>query len=81
MTRSTITSKGQTTVPKQIRDHLGIHAGDEIEFIIMENGSVIVEPAYVDVLCLEGILRKQGRKAVSTEAMNRAIKDRFRRPK
>lgn len=34
MSTATLTSKGQTTVPKEIREHLRLHAGDRIEFVI-----------------------------------------------
>lgn len=36
MTR--VTSKGQVTIPKEVRDELGIRPGDEIEFVQTENG-------------------------------------------
>ena len=78
MPRSTITSKGQTTIPKDIREHLGIGAGDEIEFVILENGTVMVEPAYMDIESLAGILHRKGMKAVSVEDMNKAIRKRAR---
>jgi AbrB family looped-hinge helix DNA binding protein len=33
MSKTKITTKGQITVPKQVRDHLGLRSGDELEFI------------------------------------------------
>lgn len=42
MALSTLTSKGQLTVPKSIRDYLQIEVGDKIEFIIDEQGHVLV---------------------------------------
>ncbi len=36
-----ITSKGQVTIPNQIRDYLGIQYGDEIDFI-QENGNIVI---------------------------------------
>ena len=77
MSMATITSKGQTTIPKEIRDHLKLHPGDRIDFIIEREGRVVVEPATVDVKELEGILHKPGKKAVSVEDMKQAIKKRF----
>ncbi|MCP4698903.1 MAG: AbrB/MazE/SpoVT family DNA-binding domain-containing protein [Gammaproteobacteria bacterium] len=35
MELASVTSKGQVTIPKQVRQHLGIHKGTKIEFIIM----------------------------------------------
>lgn len=41
---STISSKGQVTIPQDIRNHLGVAAGDRISFVI-EDGTVVVRPA------------------------------------
>ncbi|HEV2398610.1 MAG TPA: AbrB/MazE/SpoVT family DNA-binding domain-containing protein [Candidatus Sulfotelmatobacter sp.] len=41
---STISSKGQVTIPQEIRNHLGVTAGDRINFVI-EDGAVVVRPA------------------------------------
>ncbi len=79
MPASLITSKGQTTIPKEIRDHLNLHPGDRVDFVIRENGKVVIEPATLDVKELEGILYKPGRKTVSIEEMGKAIKERFKR--
>jgi AbrB family looped-hinge helix DNA binding protein len=78
MTVSTITAKGQTTIPKKIRNHLKLHAGDRIDFIVQENGKVVLEPATLDVRELEGILHRPGMKAVSVADMTKAIKNRFK---
>ena len=79
MPTSLITSKGQTTIPKRIREHLHLQAGDKIDFVIENNGKVVIEPATLDVNELDGILHRPGMKAVSVEDMNNAIGKRFRR--
>ncbi len=79
MTVATITTKGQTTIPKEIREHLKLHAGDRIDFLIDDSGEVIVRPATSDVTELEGILHRPGMKAVSIEEMSWAIKSRYKR--
>lgn len=73
-----ITIKGQTTIPKKIRAHLKIQPGDKIDFVIDNNGKVVLEPATLDVKELEGILHKPGMKAVSVEEMKKAVRKRFR---
>jgi AbrB family looped-hinge helix DNA binding protein len=73
-----ITIKGQTTIPKKIRDHLKIQPGDKIDFVIDNNGKVVLEPATLDVKELEGILHKPGMKTVSLEEMKKAVRKRFR---
>jgi len=39
-----LTSKGQVTLPKRIREHLGLKPGDRVEFAIRSDGAVVVEP-------------------------------------
>lgn len=42
MVSATMTSKGQLTVPKEIRDQLGLAAGDRVEFVPAEDGRVVL---------------------------------------
>ena len=79
MPASLITSKGQTTIPKKIRELLHLQPGDRVDFVVDETGKVVLEPATLDVKELEGILHRPGMKAVSIEDMKKAIKERFRR--
>lgn len=78
MSVSMITIKGQTTIPKKIRDHLKIQPGDKIDFVIDNDGKVVLEPATLDVKELEGILHKPGMKTVSVKEMKKAVRRRFR---
>ena len=77
-TTSTLTVKGQTTVPKSIRSYLGLHAGDRLDFVV-EEGRVILQPATVDVRELKGLLRRPGSPAVSVEEMATAVRKRAAR--
>jgi len=55
MPTATVTSKGQITIPKAIREALGVHKGDRVEF--REEGErIVVEAATTDLLALEGYL-------------------------
>ena len=76
MPTATMTSKGQLVVPKPIRDLLGIHPGDRLDFLVLDDGNVVIRPATEDVGRLEGLLRRPGRAAVSVDAMNRVIRRR-----
>lgn len=76
MARSTISSRGQTVIPKPVRTHLGLHAGDEVEFVILEGGEVLLKPETENVRSLKGVLRKPGRKPVSLRAMREAVRRR-----
>jgi len=79
MPTSTMTSRGQTVIPKVIREHLGLHPGDVIDFVVGDDGGVLVRPAVEDVRRLKGILQRPRRGAVSVQAMNQAIRRRARR--
>ena len=72
MLAAKITSKGQVTIPKNIRQHLKINQGDSIEFFVDENGVVVISPIKSDVRELKGIITKPDR-AVSIEDMKEAI--------
>ena len=73
MITATITSKGQITIPKNIRDHLDLHAGDKISFIEDEDGSINLVPVKKPLSALKGLVPKP-KTAVSVEDMNNAIK-------
>ena len=74
---STITSKGQTTIPGEIRRHLKLKAGDRLEFLVELDGRVILVPATVDVADLKGFLAPAPRR-VSIEEMDAAVRKRAR---
>ena len=74
MPAATLTSKGQITLPKSIRELLRLDTGDTVEFVIGENGDVQVRAGRYDVRELRGLLRKPGRKPVTLAAMDNAIR-------
>ena len=78
MPRSTITSKGQTTIPGEIRRHLKLKAGDRIEFIVEHDGRVVLVPATVDANELKGLLAPAPRR-VTLEQMETTIRKRAAR--
>jgi AbrB family looped-hinge helix DNA binding protein len=79
MPAATLSSKGQMVIPKSLREQLGLKPGDSVDFIIQENGDVLIRPAAQDVQKLKGMLYRAGRKPVSIEEMNTAVKNRKRR--
>jgi antitoxin PrlF len=70
-TDTTLTSKGQTTIPKAIRDSLGMKAGDKMSFTLMPDGVVILRVKNKRVADLAGLLYKKGRKPVAIELLSR----------
>jgi len=75
MHTATMTSKGQMTVPKPIRDRLRIGAGDQVDFVVNDRGEIVVRAATGDVKDLKGLLRpgKTRKPALTIEAMNAAV--------
>lgn len=69
---ATITSKGQITLPKSIRDQLHLSAGDRVIFVTEDDGSIHLIPKHGSVKELKGIL-PQPEKPVTLEKMDRAI--------
>ena len=78
MSLATITTKGQVTIPKDVRESLKLHAGDKIEILVTENGEAIIRPVSKKVDEMFCKLHKSGRKAVSVDSMNNAIQERMK---
>ncbi|UIJ96494.1 AbrB/MazE/SpoVT family DNA-binding domain-containing protein [Sinorhizobium meliloti] len=72
MATSTITSKGQITIPAKVRTDMGLSAGDRVDFIRMEDGHYAVVPASHSIRSLKGIVPRSDR-PVSLEDMQKAI--------
>jgi AbrB family looped-hinge helix DNA binding protein len=70
-TDATLTSKGQTTIPKPIRDSLRMKAGDKMSFTLMPDGAVIMRVKNRQVSDLAGLLYKKGRKPVPIGLLSR----------
>jgi len=70
---STVTSKGQITIPKEIRDRLRLQAGSRVEFQLNRQGQVIMRARNRDFHSLKGIVRSKRKTPASVEEMNEAI--------
>jgi antitoxin PrlF len=76
MPSTTVTSKGQVTVPKRIRELLRVKPGDRLDFVVDPDGRVTVRAGTASIAELKGVLRRPGRRAVSLEAMEAVIRKR-----
>jgi len=72
MPASTLTTKGQVTIPVQVRQALGLDAGDRIEFVEVAKGQFAIMAATASLRNLKGSISKTAR-PVSIEEMNAAI--------
>lgn len=72
MTTATITSKGQITIPADVRHALAVEAGDRVEFVQIEPGQFLFVAANRSVTELKGMFGR-AQAVVSIEQMNQAI--------
>jgi antitoxin PrlF len=79
--RTKLTSKGQVTIPKGIRDRLGVRPGDKVQFFIDDRGRAVLEPT-IKLRDIVGILPRPER-SLTIEAIDKGIAEaaveRFRR--
>ncbi|MES1192566.1 MAG: AbrB/MazE/SpoVT family DNA-binding domain-containing protein [Steroidobacter sp.] len=73
MATATLTSKGQITLPIQVRTRLNLQPGDQLRFEVGPDGTLIGRPATRSATSLIGILKLKGRKSVSVDAIDKSI--------
>ena len=73
MAITTLTSKGQITLPREVREHLHLGKGDRLEFVIRGDGEVQVKPVAGSYRELLGMLRRPGRSLPPEEALDREL--------
>jgi antitoxin PrlF len=78
MPTATVTTKGQVTIPKEVREHLGIDTGDRLAFLVQQDGTVTVTPLTHHVRELGGLLQRPRRAPVSSTEMDHGIARRMR---
>ena len=72
MAKATVTYKGQITLPKAVREQLGVRPGDRVNFREIDGGVIVVEADTVDLMELRGSIKAR-RRGVTVEDMDRAI--------
>ena len=73
MATAMITTKGQVTIPKNVRDTMHVETGDRIEFVQVSEDRYEIIAVTKDVEQLKGIVKSKNRQAVSIDEMNAAI--------
>jgi AbrB family looped-hinge helix DNA binding protein len=81
MVTATLTSKGQLTVPKAVRDSLHLHTGDRIAFIVHGDAEAVLKPVTKSVDEVFGRLHSAGQPRRSVEEMKAAVAKRMREGK
>ena len=67
---SALTSKGQATIPKPVRERLGLKPGDRVKFFMHPDGTVVLLPN-LPIAALRGILKSKRR--ITLEEMDEAV--------
>lgn len=75
---ATLTSKGQITLPKEIRDRLGLDAGSILDFELRADDTITVRQVKPDARRLRGLLKSPHAVAPTIEQMDQAIADHLR---
>ncbi len=78
MALATVTTKGQVTIPKKIRDSLKLSTGDKIEFVATGNTEALIRPVSKKVDEVFCNLQKPEQRVASLEEINEAIANRIR---
>ncbi len=74
MRHATITSKGQITIPKNVRDILHLESGSKVDFFINDNGEAVMRSLSKTTEEVFGILSSPKRKKVSVKEMDKKLK-------
>ena len=67
---TTISSKGQVTVPRDVRERLGLQAEDKIAWSTLSNGTMVLRPKTRRLADLVGVLTQPGQPGVSVDEMS-----------
>ncbi|MBL8346262.1 MAG: AbrB/MazE/SpoVT family DNA-binding domain-containing protein [Rubrivivax sp.] len=67
---TTMTTKGQVTVPREIRDRLGLKSGDKMTFTMLSDGTIVMRPKTRRLADLAGSLTRPGQPKVAVEEMS-----------
>ncbi len=74
---ATLTSKGQITIPKEVRVRLGLRTGDRLAFEVQGESEAVVRPLSASVDEVFGMLRRPGRKPLTLKEMDAAVRRRM----
>jgi len=78
MVTATLTSKGQITIPRAVRELLRLHTGDRIAFVMHGETEAVMKPVTKTVDQVFGRLQRRGQAGRTVAEMNQAIASRMR---
>lgn len=81
MSLATIISKGRITIPKEVRERLGLHTGDKIYFLVLSDGTVCMKPMTLRPSNVFGMLKNKSRVRATIPQMDASVAEAFRKRK
>jgi len=78
MSQATLTTKGQVTIPKEVRDRLDLKAGDRIDFLVNEAGEAVIRRVTRTTEEVRGLLAHRARTALTPAQMDESVRQRLR---
>ena len=75
---ATLTSKGQITLPKEIRDRLGLDAGSMLDFQILEDNTITARQVLPDARRIRGLLKSPHATPPTAEQIDEAVSKHLR---
>lgn len=66
---TTMSVKGQVTIPRELRERLGLQAGDKVAWSLLSNGTIVIRPKTRRLVDLVGMLNRPGQPGVAVEEM------------
>ena len=73
MPLATLTSKGQVTIPKSIRSQLRLHSGDQLDFVVHDDGTITLRKRALRVDDVFGAFADRATRPISVEELDEVI--------
>lgn len=71
--KSTMTSKGQITIPKEIRERLNLKAGSRVDFVVEKSGKVTLKPLSWEWESLRGMVKAPFKRPLTVRELDELI--------
>ena len=78
MSQATMTTKGQITIPKVVRDELKLKAGDRVDFVVNAAGEAVIRRVSCCAKEVRGMLAHRAQASLTVEEMDKAVRQRFK---
>lgn len=78
MSQAILNSRGQVTIPKAVRDRLGLKAGDRVNLVVNDSGEIVIWRASLSFKDVQGMLAHHGLQVRTVAEMDQAVRQRLK---